>query len=106
MQVHPPRFRGQSLRAALLAVLALPAIYLIAAVLGGAVASLPASNSNTRPHAIYLAKGPIHYDFVLPLDARVRAAFGNLVPQNAAARHLIVGYGGRHSTPPSATIPT
>ncbi|UWR22305.1 DUF2459 domain-containing protein [Sulfitobacter sp. S190] len=44
---------------------------------------------------IYLLNGPIHYDFVLPLDGSTRAAMAELLPDQPGAEHLIVGYGAR-----------
>ncbi len=102
LQVRAHGFRGQGLRSLLrrttFALIALPVLYLIAALAG---AVIPASGeSGGGRHEILLVHGPIHYDFLLPLDAQTRAAFGFLGDSGFDIGHpgalwILVGWGGR-----------
>ena len=104
LQVHPRGFRRQALirwfRRGLLAGLALVCAYLVAALLGALIA-LPVPDSGApRDRSVLLVHGPIHYDFLLPLDAVTRARFAPLAAEGLAldhvgARWLVVGWGGR-----------
>lgn len=79
------------------------ALYALLAVLfafvPGRRATLP---PDPRAEAVqfYLVHGPIHYDFLLPLDAQTRRAFGFAreagVPINdPAAKWLLIGWGAK-----------
>lgn len=86
----------------LAACLALPLAYLLAGLAGalipGAAASLPDSGGIQR---IGLIRGPIHYDFLLPLDAATRQAFAfaaadpGLPVMDPGATWLLAGWGSR-----------
>ncbi|WP_254054732.1 TIGR02117 family protein [Pseudophaeobacter sp. EL27] len=73
--------------------------YCLAAVLGAVIPSGSAKIPATaRSHQVLLVAGPIHYDFLLPLDAQTRAQFGFLqasgLPVNHLnARWLVIGWG-------------
>ena len=76
------------------------ALYLLAAVLGGLVPGAHAAIEGGADVRIGLAKGPIHYDFLLPATPETRARFA--FAENAGvpvfhpdAAWLIVGWGGR-----------
>ncbi|MDG1354287.1 MAG: TIGR02117 family protein [Sulfitobacter sp.] len=65
-------------------------------MLGGILSNSLQPDTGQRTQVIYLAKGPIHYDFVLPLDQRTLAAFSTIAyaPFNEEnAEHLIIGWG-------------
>lgn len=110
LQIHPqgPR-RGRRLTTrlalfrklarALLLPIGFIAAYCLAAVLGAVIPSGPAKVPATaRSHQVLLVAGPIHYDFLLPLDAQTRARFGflqasGLPVSHLNARWLMVGWG-------------
>lgn len=80
------------------AVVALPLAFLLASLIGalwpGAHADLAAGQDVT----IGLARGPIHYDLLLPLDDDLRARFGfaraaGVPTGHPAAEWLVVGWG-------------
>lgn len=53
-----------------------------------------------RPHRVLLVAGPIHYDFLIPLDAPARARFAfledtGLPVSHPDARWLLLGWGAR-----------
>lgn len=69
------------------------------AVVPGRRATLP---PGPRAEAVrfYLVHGPIHYDFLLPLDGQTRAAFGfaveaDLPIDDPAAKWLLIGWGAK-----------
>lgn len=73
--------------------------YCLAALLG---AVIPAGSAMTpataRSHQVFLVAGPIHYDFLLPLDAQARAQFEFLSPSGLPVNHpdarwLVIGWG-------------
>ncbi|SFD86866.1 conserved hypothetical protein [Sulfitobacter brevis] len=66
--------------------------------LAGAVVPSGASEGIGR-HEVLLVRGPIHYDFLLPLDDKTRTAFSNLRDSGFAIDHpdaqwLVAGWGG------------
>ena len=70
---------------------------LIGAALPGKRANLPGDPAEVE---IRLIPGPIHYDFLLPLDAATRArlellAHSELPLDHTAAAWLMVGWGAR-----------
>ncbi len=84
---------------ALTIALALPFFYLVFGLMGGLipgpVAQIDAAQGQVR---IGLARGPIHYDFLLPIDADLRGRFAFVqaagVPLNdPRARWLMIGWG-------------
>jgi uncharacterized protein (TIGR02117 family) len=53
-----------------------------------------------RSHQVLLVAGPIHYDFLIPLNARVRARFAFLAASGLAitdprSEWLVIGWGAR-----------
>ncbi|EBA17556.1 hypothetical protein RSK20926_07457 [Roseobacter sp. SK209-2-6] len=77
------------------------AAYFLAALLG---AVLPAGQETTapwgRPYRVLLAAGPIHYDFLIPLDAPTKAYFALLEPvlpelNHSEAAWLVLGWGAK-----------
>lgn len=76
-------------------------IYLLAAVVGGLVGNgAPAPADTNDLYRVGLAIGPIHTDFLLPLDPDVRRRFAFVgaagVPiDDPAAEWLVVGWGAR-----------
>ncbi len=85
---------------ALAALISLPILYVCASILG-AILPGPHPQIEGAPTArIALARGPIHYDILLPLTDATRAAFAFAeaagVPlSDPNARYLIVGWGSR-----------
>ncbi|TNF60543.1 MAG: TIGR02117 family protein [Rhodobacteraceae bacterium] len=82
-----------------LALIAGPVFYLLASVIG---ALIPSGGSVRAggPVTIHLVTGPIHYDFLLPLDAQTRARFAAMndpgLPLEApGAEWLVAGWGAR-----------
>ena len=82
------------------AIIALPLLFFAASLFGamikGESAALPAGTGVT----IGLIRGPIHYDFLLPLTDDLRDAYGFAQDQgvpvfNPAAEWLLVGWGAR-----------
>lgn len=56
--------------------------------------------NKSRPNAVQLVSGPIHYDFLIPLDAQVRARFqfleeAGLPIADPRSRWLVIGWGAR-----------
>ncbi|WP_052248783.1 TIGR02117 family protein [Leisingera sp. ANG-Vp] len=75
--------------------------YFIAAVIG---AVLPAGGGSRpaedRPHRVLMVAGPIHYDFLIPLDAPAKARFAFLETAGLQLSHpdaqwLLLGWGAR-----------
>ena len=77
--------------------LSIIAAYLSAALLGAVIQGrhdvLPAG----RSHQIYLLRGPIHYDFLVPLDQATKDKLNwlTLDLDHPGANWLVVGWGGR-----------
>lgn len=92
----------KALRRALLLPAALLAAYLIGAAIGallpGPRADIPASGGPPG-REILLISGPIHYDFLLPLDPHTRARFAFLetagYPLPPWAEWLVIGWGAK-----------
>lgn len=87
------------LRAATFLVL-IPFLYTVAASLGAVVPGPQAQFDGGPPQRIALVRGPIHYDFLLPANDRLRQSFAFAEAQgvpvlNPAVRWLVVGWGSR-----------
>ena len=89
------------LRRALLAIAAFPVLYCLAALF---LAFVPGARSDVEfddeQVTIYLVRGPIHYDFLLPLDDQTTTRFdwlqrGGVAMDNPDAEWLVVGWGGQ-----------
>lgn len=86
------------LRRVVLALIALPVVYVLAGFLGALVPGLIADAGGAPTERIGLARGPIHYDILLPLTPAVRKAFGfsaaqGLPVQHSDAEWLVLGWG-------------
>ncbi|UOA28767.1 hypothetical protein DSM107133_03525 [Pseudosulfitobacter sp. DSM 107133] len=98
LQIRPRRSQGRQLKRLAVALLVLIFSYPCAAIVGALLPSGQIADSNPPTHQVLLIAGPIHYDFVLPLDAATRAAFADL-PDAAllmdldGAQNLLVGWG-------------
>ncbi|MEP3847079.1 MAG: TIGR02117 family protein [Paracoccaceae bacterium] len=88
-------------RRALLAIAAFPVLYCLAAFV---LAFVPGARSDVEfddeQVTIYLVRGPIHYDFLLPLDDQTTTRFdwlrrGGVALDNPDAEWLVVGWGGQ-----------
>lgn len=87
------------------AIIALPALYFVAAVLGALLpaggGSASASGLTDGPTVtVKLARGPIHYDVLLPADPRTKAIFARTASDGVPVGHpgvrwIIVGWGAR-----------
>ncbi len=103
LQIRAPKLRGQSLKPALKVlgvVTLLPALYLMAAVLGAVLPGAATPDNTPRTHEVLLISGPIHYDLLLPLDAEAMARFAPLLQtglglDHPAAEWLVVGWGAQ-----------
>ncbi|MEO9516755.1 MAG: TIGR02117 family protein [Paracoccaceae bacterium] len=89
------------LRRTLLAIVAFPVVYCLAAFF---LAFVPGTRSDvgldSEQVTIYLVRSPIHYDFLLPLDDQTTARFdwlrrGGVALDNPGADWLVVGWGGQ-----------
>ncbi len=83
---------------ALSALISLPILYFCAALVGAVLPGQHPQIEGSATTRIALARGPIHYDILLPLTEAVRTSFAfaepNGVPlSNPNARFLIVGWG-------------
>lgn len=94
--------RGPSSLALRLAtlILALPLIYLAAGLIGALLPGAHDPVPGAPTERIGLLRGPIHYDFLLPLTPALRQTFGfatddGLPVQDPAAQWLIVGWGAQ-----------
>ncbi|MEO9822775.1 MAG: TIGR02117 family protein [Paracoccaceae bacterium] len=89
------------LRRALLAIAAFPVTYCLAAfILAFVPGSRPEVDFDSEHVTIYLVRGPIHYDFLLPLDDQTTTRFdwlgrGGVALDNPDADWLVIGWGGR-----------
>lgn len=78
------------------------ALYALAAVLGAIVplSATPEMSGDTPDVTVWLVSGPIHYDFLLPLDQKTKAKFDFVetagVPiSDVRAKWLSVGWGAK-----------
>ncbi len=73
--------------------------YLAASAVGGLVpgGTRSVAQADGGSHAIYLLRGPIHYDFLFELTPELQDRFNWLAVDvtHPAAAHLLVGWGGR-----------
>ena len=86
------------LRRVVLALVALPVAYILAGFVGALVPGPVADVGGAPTERIGLARGPIHYDILLPLTPAVRKAFGFSVAQGLPVQHadaewLVLGWG-------------
>ena len=89
------------LRRALLVIAAFPVLYCLAALF---LAFVPGARSDVEfddeQVTIYLVRGSIHYDFLLPLDDQTTTRFdwlgrGGVALDNPDAEWIVVGWGGQ-----------
>ena len=78
--------------------ISVPLLYLLATLVGALVPGVSADLSGERLHRVGLARGPIHYDLLLPLTPDLRAAFAfaeaaGTPVQHPDAQWLVVGWG-------------
>jgi uncharacterized protein (TIGR02117 family) len=81
-----------------LALIAAPVFYILAGFLGAVLPGAVADVGGAPTERIALARGPIHYDILLPLNPETRAAFGfaraaGLPVDHRAAEWLVLGWG-------------
>ncbi len=81
-----------------LALIAAPVFYILAGFVGAVVPGPVADVRGAATEVIGLARGPIHYDILLPLTPETRAAFGFAKAQGLPvdlpqAEWLVVGWG-------------
>lgn len=86
------------LRRVVLALIAVPVLYVLAGFVGAVTPGAVAPIKGAPTEVIGLARGPIHYDILLPLTPEVRAAFGfakaqGLPMDHAKAEWLVIGWG-------------
>lgn len=86
------------LRYLVLALIAAPVFYLLAGFLGAVLPGAVADVGGAPTERIALARGPIHYDILLPLTPETRAAFGfartaGLPVDYPEAEWLVLGWG-------------
>jgi len=77
---------------------ALVALYFVAALIGALLPGTRAAYDGDRDVLVGLVSGPIHYDFLLPLDPTTRQQFafaedGNVPVLHPGAQWLLVGWG-------------
>jgi uncharacterized protein (TIGR02117 family) len=103
LQVRARGFRGSGLirrfARLVLFLAALPALYLVAAIAGAAI-PVGAGDAATGTLEVLLIQGPIHTDFLLPLDDETKTVFGFLRDtgfdlDHPGADYLLMGWGGR-----------
>jgi len=98
LQIRARRPQGRQLKRPAVVLLVLILSYPCAAIVGALVPSGRIADTGTPTHQVLLIAGPIHYDFILPLDATTRARFADL-PDAAllmgldGAQNLLVGWG-------------
>lgn len=78
----------------------IPFLYVVAASLGAVIPGAHAQFEGGPAQRIALVRGPIHYDFLLPANERLRQAFAFAEAQgvpvrNPAVQWLVVGWGSR-----------
>lgn len=80
-------------------VLALPVVYLLAGFVGALIPGGGDAAEGPATIRVGLLRGPIHYDFLLPVDERTRPAFAFAEAQKGVpvshpqARWIVVGWG-------------
>ena len=80
-------------------VLALPVLYLLAGFVGALIPGGGDTAEGPATIRVGLLRGPIHYDFLLPVDERTRPAFAFAEAQKGVpvshpqARWIVVGWG-------------
>lgn len=82
----------------MLALIAAPVFYVIAGFVGAVVPGTVAPVNGARTEVIGLARGPIHYDILLPLTPQTRDDFGFAMAQGLPVDHpraewLVLGWG-------------
>lgn len=82
----------------LLALIAAPVLYILAGFAGALIPGPVTEVHGALTEQVGLARGPIHYDILLPLTPETRAAFGfaesaGLPVQHPQAEWLVVGWG-------------
>lgn len=82
------------------ALILLPFFYFVAASVGALIPGVHPQIDGGPPTRIALARGPIHYDLLLPMTDSLRARFafaeGQGVPvRDPQVRYLIIGWGSR-----------
>ncbi|MGS4984404.1 TIGR02117 family protein [Pseudosulfitobacter pseudonitzschiae] len=96
--MRPRRPQGRKLKRLAVCLLVLILCYPCAAIVGALVPSAHIADDGRPEHQVLLIAGPIHYDFILPLDDATRTAFADL-PDAAllmdldGAQNLLVGWG-------------
>lgn len=86
------------MRRVVLALIAAPVFYILAGFVGALVPGPVAAVGGAPTQVIGLARGPIHYDILLPLTPALRKSFGFATAQglpmdHPKARWLVVGWG-------------
>lgn len=86
------------MRRLVLALVAVPVLYVLAGFLGAVFPGSQADLRGAPTERIGLARGAIHYDILLPLSPEMRRAFGfaqraGLPMQHPQAQWLVVGWG-------------
>ncbi len=84
----------------LLAIATVPALYLLAALVGALIPAGGAGAPADGPVTVKLLRSPIHYDFLLPADEDTRALFGFAKTAGVPIDHpdvawILVGWGAR-----------
>ncbi len=100
LQIHPRRPHGQQLKRLAVALLVLLLSYPCAAIVGALVPAGRIADTGAPTRQVQLIAGPIHYDFILPLDAATRTAFVDVpdateLMNMSGAQNLLVGWGAR-----------
>lgn len=88
----------RGLRRTVLALIAGPVLYVLAGFVGAVVPGPMAVVKGAPTEQIGLARGPIHYDILLPLTPKLREVFGFAEGQGLPVRHadaewLVLGWG-------------
>ena len=75
--------------------IALPVLYLVAALIGATVPGPVRDLPSERDRSVLLLRGPIHVDLALPLtpELRTRLAWLDLDLDHPGAGHLLIGWG-------------
>lgn len=86
------------MRRLILALIALPVLYVLAGFAGALIPGPIADVAGAPTERIGLAPGPIHYDFLLPLTPALRETFGfakqaGLPVDHPQAEWLVLGWG-------------
>lgn len=93
---RPRRRLGLLIRRSLQALGAIILGYLLVALIGAALPGRYTELASGDAHTIYLLRGPIHYDFLVPLDAPLKERFEwlDLDLEHPGADGLVIGWGG------------